>query len=321
MDLIYTNSKRVDQGVLTAYSFDMSFGASENDFEMKVGVEEPTLDFGAFAYFEGTEYGGIVDARKTGTDEDTVTYYGRTWHGMMNSKVIEPDAGADYLIVSGEANEVIAQLVERLGLGDLFVASTAQSGVTIKNYQFHRYCLGYEGICDMLADNGGKLKLIWVDRAVVLSAEPIVDYTNYPIDDDIAALTVAQYGKKTNHLICLGQGELAAREVIHLYIDQFGRVGDTQYYKGLDEITAVYDNSNPESSEELRKEGIKQLKEMIDIDSADISILEDADLTYDIGDIVGASDLRSGVTVTAKVTQKIVRINNGVVSTDYKTGG
>ena len=34
MDLIYTNSKRIDQGVLQAYALDLSFGDSENDLTM-----------------------------------------------------------------------------------------------------------------------------------------------------------------------------------------------------------------------------------------------------------------------------------------------
>ena len=34
MDLIYTNANGEDQGILSAYAFDLSFGASENDFEI-----------------------------------------------------------------------------------------------------------------------------------------------------------------------------------------------------------------------------------------------------------------------------------------------
>ena len=44
MDLIYTNANRVDQGVLSAYSFDLSFGEKENDFEMTLGADEPVLE-------------------------------------------------------------------------------------------------------------------------------------------------------------------------------------------------------------------------------------------------------------------------------------
>jgi hypothetical protein len=321
MDLIYTNAARVDLGVLKAYAFDMSFGAKENDFEMTLGAKEPMLDFGAFAYFEGTEYGGIVDGRSTSTSSESITYTGRTWHGVLNSKIIEPDPGADYLIVSGDANEILAILVDRLNLGGLFTASAEESGITIKNNKFTRYCKAYDGICDMLQENGAKLKMRWENRTVTLYAEPIVDYTSAPVDGDMAELEVEQHRNKINHLICLGKGNLADREVIHLYVDQFGRIGDVQYYTGLDEYAETYSNTNAESSDELRSEGIKRLKELRDTDVADISMDKNDSFPFDIGDLVGASDIKSGNHVTASVTQKIVKIKNGVVSTEYQTGG
>ena len=317
MDLIYTNANKVDQGVLSAYAFDLSFGASENNFEMTIGMTEATLETGAFIYMEDAEYGGTVDARKTHTNDESIIYKGRTWHGIMNSKVIEPDSGENYLVVSGDANEVLAFLVARLGLSDLFSVATTSAGISINKYQFHRYCKGYDGIRAMLAANGAKLKIMWKNRSVLLYAEPIVDYTETPIDGDTTDLTVEQHEKKVNHLVCLGRGELAEREVIHLYVDQFGKIGDTQYYTGLDEIADVYDNSN---SEDLRSDGIKKLEELRDNDKAEMDLNESESPEYDIGDIVGAMDVKSGVSVASAVSQKIVRINNGAINTEYKTG-
>jgi hypothetical protein len=319
MDLIYTNAQRVDQGVLTTHAFDLSFGKSENDFELVLGANEPMLEYGAFVYCDGTEYGGIIDARKTGTNSETVTYKGRTWHGIINSKVVQPDPGADYFIVSGDVHAVLAQLVERLGLGGLFVADESASGIAITDYKFHRYCMGYDGIRDMLADNGAKLNIKWEGRTVKLSALPIVDYSAEPVDGDMAALTVERYEKKVNHLIALGAGELSEREVIHLYVNQSGEIVDTQFFFGLDEIAETYDFSSVATSEELRTYSVKQLKELRDNDTAEIDFASN-DPSFDIGDIVGAEDIKSGVTVTAAVTQKIVSISNGTVSIEYKTG-
>lgn len=318
MDLIFTNAKRVDQGILSAYSFDLSYGAEENDFEMTVGANDAAIEFGAFVYIEGTEYGGIVDGLKATTNGETITYNGRTWHGMMNSKVIQPDSGADYLVVSGDANEVLAFMIARLGLSGLFVVAEESSGISVSNYQFHRYCKGYDGIRAMLSASGAKLKIAWKDRSAHLSAVPFTDYTEYPVDGDIASLILEQHNHKVNHLICLGKGDLAEREVIHLYVDQFGRIGDVQYYTGLNEIADTYDNAN---SDDLRNDGIGRLTELRSIDKAEIALPETEGLFYDIGDIVGATEYRSGIKVAAMVTQKIVQINNGVVSTEYKTGG
>ena len=317
MDLIFTSAKKVDQGVLFTHSFDLSYGAEENDFELILGANAAKLESGAFVYIEGTEYGGIVDGLKAITNGDTITYMGRTWHGIINSKVIEPDTGEDYLVVSGDANEVLSMMIARLELSGLFVGVGELSGINISNYQFKRFCKGYDGITAMLAANNAKLKIVWKDRVVHLSAVPISDYTNSPIDGDLASLSVERHDKKVNHLVCLGKGELAAREVIHLYIDQFGRIGDVQYYSGLDEICDTYDDSN---SDDLRNDGIAKLTELRNIDKAEISLPQTEGLIYDIGDIVGATEHKSRISVAEKVTQKIVKIINGVVSTEYKTG-
>ncbi len=317
MDLIYTNANRIDQGIVPAYNFDLSYGAEENDFELTIGKKETPLEYGAFIYIEGTEYGGMVGAKKTASDTDSVTFMGRTWHGILNSKIIEPDAGENYFVVSGDANEVLSIVVARLGLSELFVVDENISGINIPKYQFHRYCKGYDGLSDMLADNGAKLRIAWNDRAVRLSAEPIADYTESPVDDDETVLTVEQHNSKVNHLVCLGRGNLAEREVIHLYLDQFGRIGDTQYYTGLSEIADTYDNSN---AEDLRSEAINYFKELIDIDSAEITMNENTTFAFDIGDKVGSIDITTGVSVSATVTQKIVKINNGFINIEYKTG-
>lgn len=319
MDLIYTNANRADQGVLKSHAFDLSFGAFENDFELTLGADESMLEYGAFAYIESTEYGGIVDAMKTSTSGETITYKGRTWHGILNSKVIEPDTGESHLVVSGDANEILRRLIARLGLSDLFVAAENLSKVNISAYKFSRFCKAYDGIRAMLAKNEAKLKIAWNGRMVHLSAEPVSDYTDSPIDGDIAPLTVERHEKKVNHLICLGRGELTDREIIHLFVDHFGRIGRVQYFTGLDEITETYENANVESIEELEEGGIDRLTVLRNNDTAEIDLPE-SERSYDIGDIVGATDVKSGVSVSAAVSQKIVKIINGVVSTEYKTG-
>ena len=321
MDLIYTNAQRVDLGVLQAYVLDLSFGtdSGENDFELTLGKSEPYLEDGAIIYIEDTEYGGIVGGMKSSSADETRTSIGRTWHGILNSKVIEPDPGADYLIISGDANECIAFIVDRLGLSALFAAEEIPSGITIKNYKFSRYVKGYDGLRAMLANAGAKLKMRWTSARVILYVEKIVDYTDAPIDSDEAVLKVERYGNKVNHLICLGSGELAARQVIHLYVDQYGRIGNTQHFVGLEEVTDVYEYSNAENSDELRTGGIDRLTELRSIDKVEVLADEGVELEYDVGDIIGGIDTYSGNTAKATITQKIVRIDNGAVSIDYKT--
>lgn len=321
MDLIYTNAQRVDLGVLQGYTLDLSFGANngENDFELTLGKTEPALEDGSFIYIEGTEYGGIVGGMKSTSTEDIRTNIGRTWHGVLNSKVIEPDPGADYLIISGDANECLDRMVSRLGLSALFTAETELSGISVKSYKFTRYVKGYDGLAAMLASAGAKLKMVWESASVKLYAERITDYTDVPVDSDDAILKVERYGNKVNHLICLGSGELAQRQVVHLYVDQFGRIGSTQYYTGLSEITDVYDFSNAQDVEELRAGGVSRMNELRNNDKVEVLAEDGVSVEYDVGDIIGGTDTYSGNTAKATITQKIIRINNGAVSIDYKT--
>lgn len=323
MDLIYTDSRRIDQGVLTAYSLDLSFGenASENDFELTLSIKDVKLEDNSVIYFEGTEYGGIVGGLKTNSEFETRTYIGRTWHGLLNDKVIEPNPGEGHLVVSGDANEVLGFLIARLGLSALFRAASNSSGVNIQKHQFDRYCKGYDGIRTMLAESGGKLKIRWEEGSVILYAEHISNDEDSKIDNDVAHLAVERHGNKVNHLICLGQGELAEREVIHLYVDQFGRIGNVQYFTGLDEIADVYDYGSAQSTDDLRNSGIKHLKELRKNDKVDVSVNDSSEIVYDIGDMIFANDVNSGNSGSATVVQKIVKIKNGTINIEYKTGG
>jgi hypothetical protein len=217
MDLIYTNADRVEQGVLQAFEMDLAFGADENDFECTVTTKNHVCENGSLLFFEGTEYGGMVDSIGSNTATDEVTYSGRTWHGILNSKVLEPDNGNSYLVVNGEANAILASLVARMGLSDLFGTSIEDSGLTIRSYKMNRYITGYDGIIKMLESVGAKLKIKFSDGLAVLSAHPIKDYTqDEEFDSDLVPFTAKRNYRTVNHLVCLGSGELSNRLVVHL---------------------------------------------------------------------------------------------------------
>ena len=256
MDLIYMNSSKEDVGVMKDFTFDLAFGADENDFDCTINRNLHCCEGGFFLYIEGTEYGGIIDDIKTDTEADEVVYHGRTWHGFLDSKCIVPlQAGegstdavmlktADangvsmvdkYLILSGEANKVLAWLINRLGLDRLFTASTEDSGINIKVFQFDRYCMAYEGICKMLRAAGAKLKVMFSAGTAVIRAVPVIDYSqDEQFDSDLIGLTILKKYHPLNHLICLGQGELDERQVIHLYADLDGNISHTQSVTGID---------------------------------------------------------------------------------------
>lgn len=321
MDLIYMNNDKEDEGIVRDYTMDLEYGGnSDNDFECVVNIQNHICKDGYFLYYENTEYGGIVDDICVDTDADSVTYKGRTWHGILNSKIIEPDAGQDYLVLNGEANQVIARLLTRLGLGSLFKASTEDSKIGISNYQMNRYVGGYDGIRKMLHDNYAKLVIRFSRGIVTVSAVPIVDYSkDEQFDTDQIDFTVEKHYRQTNHLICLGTGDLRDRQVLHLYTDSHGVIGTTKVLTGINEVTDIYDYPNAESLEELRQGGVEKLTEAWSADKIEFDFNSDAE-TYDIGDIVGSVERVTGIAVAADITRKIVTIKNNTTTISYKVG-
>ena len=320
MDLIFTNKEWEDEGVLKEYAFDLAYGYDENDFELVITGDNHCCEEGSLLYIENTEYGGIVDGIRVATKDNELVYIGRTWHGILSSKVIEPDDGQDYLVLNGEANAVIGTILSKVGLGELFSASADNSGMVVKNYSMVRYVDAYTGIKKMLAEISGKLKFSFSNGKVVLSAQPVVDYSQEEeFDSDQIEMDVEKYFSKTNHLICLGKGDLAQREVVHLYVDANGNIGTTQEFFGLDEITAVYDYANAESIEELTAYGIEKLAEYASKGSVNLNFDAEQNI-YDIGDIVGAIEHIAGIVARETITKKIVTIKNGHVNIEYKVG-
>ena len=234
MDLIYTDSSFEDIGVLFDYSLDLAYGKDENDFELIVDVKNNCCDKNSLVYIDGTEYGGIIDGIAVDTANNKLTYSGRTWHGVLGSKIIEPEPGEAYYSVSGEANTVINSLIQRLGLSDLFEADQTDSELYISNYQFNRYVNAYEGIISMLDSIAAKMRIVFKNGRAVISALPIIDYSeNEQFDNDQLELRVEKTFNPVNHLICLGKGELTDRLCVHLYADSAGNISENQTLFGV----------------------------------------------------------------------------------------
>ncbi len=319
MDLIYMNSNKEDIGVLRDYEMDLAFGIDENNFECQISAASHCCEEGYFLYFEGTEYGGIIDGIEIDTANNEVTYSGRTWQGILNAKVLCPDDGQAYLVVSGEANDVLSSLLSRLSLTDMFIADTADSGITISNYQMNRYITGYDGIAKMLNSAKAKLKVEFDGSNVVLSAVKKQDYSqNEEFDSDLMDFRIKKKARTVNHLVCLGKGELVDRLVVHLYADAKGDVSRTQTQFGLDEYAAVYDYSSVESEDELIASGTEQLKSLWQQDEVSVDFDADSDV-YDVGDVVGAYDNITGLYISTEIKKKIVTIKNGQVTISLVT--
>lgn len=263
MDLIYVNPNGIEIGMIQDFTFDTAFGKDENDFSLTLDINDHCCDKNYSIFIENTELGGKIDKILVDTASNNVTYEGRTWHGLIENKVIEPDKGQDYKIVSGEANSVLAGIINDIGLADMFTVSTAKSGITVAKYQFERYCKAYTGILDMLYAYRGKLSFSYEQGHVMLSAVPLYDYSNdEEWDSSQFDFSIKKNYRPVNHLICLGAGDLKYRNVIHLFTDANGGIrpylkksipqSDTDYILdksqqllfGVNEVTDTYDYGN-----------------------------------------------------------------------------
>lgn len=293
--LIYTDPERKDLGVLQDYSFDMCFGDSENTFECRVQKDNPAITGSidritedSILYIEFTEIGGIVDKVTIDSKKSEITLSGRTWHGFLNSFVIEPKKGKAYREYQGEANSVISQIISNIGMGSWFEVSTEDSGITIP-YTTVRYERTYDTIMSMLIEEDAKLVMWYQNRNGSLGKihlQAVSRVNTGAFDDFDTSQTPFKAGKaynKVNDLICLGQGNGKKRAVIHLYADENGGIlpykrkkarQDSDYYTDL---TALSQSTDPEDIKNYQKivarrqTGAKRYSLVYDYPSAEIT--------------------------------------------------
>ena len=122
-----------------------------------------------------------------------------------------------------------------------------------------------------------------------------------------------------NHLICLGQGELKNRQVIHLYANSNGVISTTKSITGINEIVETYDYSSVESLEELNSGGIAEFKKRRE--QSKVSVNVDDSLDLNIGDLISCYDLTTNTEIKREISQKIITISAlKVVKISYKVG-
>ena len=315
MVLVVHDPERGDLRELLDFELDLAFGSDENAFELTCAEGLAPAE-GQVVFVDATEYGGVVDETSYDAGRDatgTVTCKGRTWHGVLAGKRLLPDEGSARLSVDGKVGEVLASLVERMGLSGLFSAASDDAAVS---YTFERFCDGYSGLKAMAKANGRKVSMRRKGGKVEISLPPAVDYAS-KVDSDLLDFTLTSVHRCVNHLVCAGTGELEDRAVVHFYADAAGNVSHTQSLFGVDEISALYDYSNADE-EKLEEEGRKKLQEYQTQGSVEVEAHDDIDV--DVGDVISARDNAHGRTVTATVAKKIVKVSRGVATYSYEVG-
>lgn len=290
MDLIYADvidGVIYDQGTLNVYDYDCSFGEKENNFQIKAPMGATELKENQVVYIMGTEYGGVIDAIEVDTTNRFMIYTGRTWHGILENKILYPLPGHDYFYVNGDANEVLRELLERMNiipgeLNELYVqpaegfmsVSSAESGIYVEARvasESGNYAHGYTFIRDLLYAFNAKPRII----NGVLSAVENIDYSN---DDDFLEGTDQFRAKRNynslNRLHCMGSGNLSDRYTIDLYLDENGGllpysrtnpVKDSDYYTDLNALSQSTDPEDVANFQEITEHMVTGINEISDI--------------------------------------------------------
>ena len=317
MDLILATSDGQEIAAVD-YDFDIDLGGT-NDFQVNTSYASWTneIKIGRLIYIPQTEFGGIIKNISSATNTGNIFLKGYTWRGYLAHRFIRPAAGADYYIASGELNAIVRSLVMVPG----FVVPAINTGISV-TYQFPRYCSVLAGLEAMLRTVGFRLDLKYIQtvsggyvQVQAVKAGLYGDTVEYSQDSLIDfSSTDNQMG--TNHLICLGQGELKDRIVVDLYADRNGNVSQSQSITGIDEIIEVYENTGAER-ENLIESGTQKLLEKISKKTFSASIKKVESELF-IGDIVTGQDYITGNKVTKPIVEKIVKRSDGVISIDYK---
>lgn len=310
---------------LTDAYLDMELNDGERDFALTFNRSEynEQITYGSRIFVHGTEYGGIIGELGTSTSQDTITWTGYTWRGLLAKKLILPPDGQDYYTVNNELNNILRDLIEPMFSG-VFVVPEIDTGVTV-NWKFDRFCTLLDGLVKMLKSVGYRLNISYNQGEpngvgwVEVTAVPIKDWSSEIELSEDSQLHFSMTNKRNgvNHLVIGGKGELQDRNVIHLYVQKDGSIGKTQYYTGTHEIVEFYENT---SSEDVESYGIDRLKSIMNKNIFDMDI-ESLGIDVPIGDIVGGRDHITGMYASSPVGNIVLKLENGNISKEYRLEG
>lgn len=324
--VILANSDLREMGAVKDANLTVDLNGNRN-FSLQIARSywQPEMTFSSLIYILGTEYGGIIGEVLTDTTLDYVELKGLSWRGRLAKKIIEPPAGSDHKTVSGELHTIMKELIEPEFDG-LFVVSGKDTGVTVSNYQFDRYCTLLDGLNKMLKSKWHRLRLSFRREQnepgyLYVEAVPITDFSNRIELSRDCKLNYTMGDKRdgVNHLIVTGKGELQDRNILHLYMQENGEIGTEQYYTGLQEIAEVYENTSTETDElmSVAEERFRSLmgKKTFQMDVAKMG------MDVEIGDIVGGRDYLTGMYMAKPVENIIYEIINDTELKTYKLEG
>lgn len=251
LDLIYTDDNLKDVGTLEDYEVDLDLNGEKN-FELR--TSDFIMDKNCIWYVDGTEFGGIVDGYSTQSAEHEITYRGRNWRGILDSKYVykgeltQTDGTDDYgdtlttieyrYEYSGYIHDIFNSLFEDYGLGSLFVCEKAYiTADEADSYTDHTeggaIPFGEAGISvyyvmDYISAECG-LELVFKydikDRKVHIYPTVPRNYSEMMLyNQDNASNYESEVNDQIpNHLIMIGEkteDKTKVQKIIHLFLDE-----------------------------------------------------------------------------------------------------
>lgn len=313
MNLVLADEHGNDYAQTEDFDLNIQYG-DVNDYELTL---DTVLAPRSMFYIDGTPYGGIVDQRcpMTTATSETITFKGRSMQGILASKVIMPPAGKTHLVVSGDANEVIAMVLSLVGLDGIFAADPIPSGAVLDGYRFYRFVDAWNGLRMALASVGMRLQMTCQQGLHLLGAVPSTAYGQ--IDSERVFFELTCDDIPVNHLIGLGKGEGLSRAVSEWYADANGNVSQTQTLFGALENAITYQSTSDDATT-LPAKARSKLKEYQNASKAKVTLPEGVEL--DVGDSVGLSSAKFNITATTQVIGVVAHIYNGDSEESYDFG-
>ena len=305
---------------------DMDVGTT-NDFKMEISVdswERERFEYKDMVFIPGTEFGGVVYSIQSCQKSRKINVKGRTWRGLLQKKIVKPPQESEYLILNGELNAVIREMIG-VRFGSLFDVPEMDTGVLVKAWRVDRYVTLLEALEKLVKNHGCKLRISSIEKdgespfRISVAAEKTKDYSN-EIEysgKHYADLEVEEYKGGVNHLICVGEGQNTERIVLDLYVRKNGIIGERQEYFDAEEIEELYQYSSA-NLEELEKGGIKRLTEIMNCKQVKATV---RDVDIEIGDIVAGYDKVTNTNVIVPIVGKVLKMKNGTIKIEHKTKG
>lgn len=262
MDLIRSineNDSWVDVGYVADYEIDASWGNEENDFELRVPLAHGILETDEMIRIEEEsdingesvplQIGGLIDTIEVDTESMNVVYSGRTWHGLLNSRIIPTTSKKDsYTLGSGndvvDASVIVDDLIEVLQLGYYFT-STSITGIEVEPYDCERFARGYDILLSFCELNGIKPMFRMIGGKVQIEVVEAEGFSDVEMFDDEVKFTLKRNMNPVNHVV-IGDKENLDSPIMNLYTDENGNVyqytkknpayKDAHYIKSLAEF-------------------------------------------------------------------------------------